>query len=138
MSEAERGELIAGIIQDSPQMTNAVNNLDPDSLLRVRVCFNLLPNVYACVSRISLVSRNQSKGSTPDSENIILDVSQEAALKLHEKYRQYQHDEARVRALREFSQSLDRDEWMRPKTFHLFVGRLLLVEELQQTMLLCK
>ena len=117
MSSDEREALVAGIRSDFPQLTNAVNSLDPASRLRVRVRFYLKPSIYACVSRISLVSRIQANGLPSESESIILDVSQEAALKLHEKYRQYQDAEARTRVLREFLQSIDRDDWSQMKMY---------------------
>ena len=115
MTSEEREALVAGITNDFPQLTNAVTSLDPASRLRVRVRFYLKPSVYTCVSRISLVSGNLAQDTPSDSESIILDVSQEAALKLNEKYRQYQQLEVRIRGLRESLQSMDREDWSRTR-----------------------
>ena len=113
LDKEERQNLIAGLVEDSPQVTNAVNSLDSDSRLRVRICFSIDPIIYACVNRISLVPQDEDGASTPDAENVILDVNPAAAKKLYEKYRQYQHDETRINALSEFLSHVDRDDWMR-------------------------
>ena len=83
LNESERSELIADIIQDAPQMTNAVDRLNPHLWLSVRICFNLLPNNYACVNKISLLEQDGFSESGPDSEKIILNVDGDAALKLY-------------------------------------------------------
>ena len=68
MTETERAALVADIIEDYPQVANAVNTLDPESRLRVRVCFNLTPTVYAYISRITLVPRSFDHESIQPSE----------------------------------------------------------------------
>ena len=113
LDKEERESLIAGLIEDSPQVTNAVNSLDSESCLRVRIRFSIDPIIYAYVNRISLVSQDENGASPPDAENVILDVNPDAGLKLYEKYRQYQHDETRITALKEFLSHIDRDAWMR-------------------------
>ena len=100
--EEERSELMAGIIEDSPQMANAVENLEPGLWLSIRIGFNLVPDIYACINRISLVSSNEDDKQDSGSEKIILDVNREAALKFYEKYRQYQHYEEVVNVLQKF------------------------------------
>ena len=111
LEEEERAELKAGIIEDSPQMSNAVDNLDPNLRLKVRIGFELQPNNYACVNRISLATPNDSDEPAPNLERIILDVDFEAALRLHEKYRQHRDDEERISALRNFLAHTSRDDW---------------------------
>ena len=113
LDKEERETLIADLIEDSPQVTNAANSLDSDSRLRVRIRFSIEPTIYAYVNRISLVSQDEEAKSNPDAENVILDVNLDAAQKLYEKYRQYQHDETRINALRELLSLVDRDDWMR-------------------------
>ena len=113
LSEEERSELMDSIIEDSPRMTNAVENLESSLWLSVRISFNLVPNRYSCVNRISLVLLNEDGRPDPSSEKIILDINQEAALEFHKKYRQYQHDESVIKALLQFLRLVNRDAWDR-------------------------
>ena len=113
LSESERSELTAGIIEDYPQMTNVVHTFDPELRLNVRIGFDPSPNAYACVNRISLVSINEYGEPNLDSEKTILDVDQNAALRLYERYRQYQHDDGVISALQQYLTLIDRDDWSR-------------------------
>ena len=113
LSEAERSELMAGIIEDYPQMTNVVHTFDPELRLNVRIGFDPSPNAYACVNRISLVSINEYGEPNLDSEKIILDVDLNAALRLYERYRQYQHDDGVINALQQYLTLIDREDWAR-------------------------
>ena len=111
LEEEERAELKAGIFEDSPQMSNAVDNLDPNLRLKVRIGFELHPYNYACVNRISLATPTDSDEPDPNSERIILDVNSEAALRLHETYRQHRNDEERISALRDLLVHTSREDW---------------------------
>ena len=113
LDEHEFDELVAGLIDDSPQMTNAVNALNRDSRLSVGVRFNMRPNIYAYVNRISLVSRTENWEWRSNYEEVLLDIDLGAALELHEKHMQYQSDETRIDALKEFLSDTDPDDWMR-------------------------
>ena len=113
LDKEEREALLAGLIEDSPQVTNAANSLDSASRLRVMICFSIEPIIYAYVKRISLVSQDQDSESPPDAESVILDVNPDAAQKLYEKYSQYQQHDTRINALRDFLSHVDRDDWMR-------------------------
>ena len=115
MNESERAALIADIINDYPQVANAVNGLDPESRLRVGVYFNLKPTAFAYVGRISLVPRNSVSRSTPDSESVILDTSPEAAGQLLHNFRHYQSHQARTSELQTLFQTTDRDDWQHMK-----------------------
>lgn len=115
MNESERSALIADIIKDYPQVANAVNGLDPESRLRVRVCFTLEPTAFAYVGRISLVPRDSVDLSTSDSENIILDTSPEAARQLLHNYQHYQSQQARTNELQALFQNTDREDWQHMK-----------------------
>ena len=66
LDKEEREDLIAGLIEDSPQVTNAANSLDSEPCLRVRICFNIDPIIYACVNRISFFPQDEKGVSTPD------------------------------------------------------------------------
>ena len=101
----------AGIFEDSPQMSNAVDNLDPNLRLKVRIGFELHPYNYACVNRISLATPTDSDEPDPNSERIILDVNSEAALRLHETYRHHRNDEERISALRDLLVHTSREDW---------------------------
>ena len=110
LEKEERAELKAGIFEDFPQMSNAVDNLDPSLRLKVRIGFELHPYNYACVNRISLATPIDSDEPDPNSERIILDVNSEAALRLHETYRQHRNDEERISALRDLAHT-SREDW---------------------------
>ena len=113
LSKAEATKLIADIVEDSPQMTNAVSDLATDLQLNVRIVFHLKPRSYACVNRITitpLIDTDDTKGS---AEKIILDVNRDAAARLEANYRQYQQDEGRASGIRTLLRSIDRDEWVR-------------------------
>ena len=116
MTETERAALVADIIEDYPQVANAVNALDPESRLRVRVCFNLTPTAYAYVSRITLVPRSFDHESIQPSDSIILDIGHDAAQHFYSKHVQFRRHEARTRGLRETLDSMDREDWARMKT----------------------
>ena len=45
LDDEERASLKAGIVEDSPQMSNAVENLDSNLRLKVRIAFELHPEV---------------------------------------------------------------------------------------------
>ena len=111
LDRSEIAELVTGLLEDSPQMTNAVNDLDHDSRLYVRLRFDMQPSTYAYVNRISLLSRNWNQGSA-NSEKVILDVGPDAALELHGKYLQSRSDETRISMLQELLSHVDADDWM--------------------------
>ena len=111
LDKREIVELIAGLLEDAPQMTNAVSDLDHDSRLYVRLCFNMQPSIYAYVNRISLLSRNENQESA-SSEKVILDVGPDAALELHGKYMQSRTDETRINGFQDLLSHVDPDDWM--------------------------
>ena len=113
LDDEERALLVAGIAEDAPQMSNAVDNLRQDFRARVTVNFNLRPSIYASVSRISLVHPSENPQAVANSETIILNMDEEATLELHKKYTQYQENEGRIGAIQEFLSSIDREDWQR-------------------------
>ena len=113
LDDEERALLVAGIAEDAPQMSNAVNDLRQDFRARVTVKFNLLPSIYASVSRVSLVHQNDNPQAVASSETVVLNMDQEATLELHKKYTQYQENEGRIREIQEYLSSIDREDWQR-------------------------
>ena len=110
LDRGEIAELITWLLEDSPQMTNAVNDLDHDSRLYVRLRFEMQPSTYAYVSRISLSTRNGIQ-ALESPEKILLDVGPEAAIELHGKYLQSRSDEVRISMLQEVLSQVDADGW---------------------------
>ena len=113
LSQEDRDAVVAGLREDSPQMSNAISSLDAEMFLRVRVCFTIKPMPYAYVKRISFVSPNDTQEQMELNEHILLDVNLDAALEIHEKYRRYQQDETHINELREALSEVDRNDWAR-------------------------
>lgn len=113
LQDDERALFTAGIVEDAPRMSNAVDNLSRDFHVRVRIGFNLNPRIYGSVSRISLVQPSDNRQTTSDSEIVILNIDQDAALELHKKYLQYRENERRIKELQDFLTSIDREDWLR-------------------------
>ena len=110
---SERDDLMASIIDDSPQMANAVGNLPIDLSLSIKIGYHSEPGIYACISRISLCTLTEN--GTPDlhSKTLLLDIDRSTALIFHEKYRQHQHDQTHIRALQQFLAIINREDWAR-------------------------
>ena len=112
LKEEEIAELTDSIIEDSPQLTNAVGDLDSDLRLNVQISFILRPRPYACISRISLTPP-KDRSNNVDLERILLRIDKGAAASLESKQRQYQNLERRITEIGDLLNSIDRDDWSR-------------------------
>ena len=112
LEEEDISELKDSIIEDSPQLTNAVGDLDSDLRLNVQISFNLRPRTYACVSKISLTPPNDRSNSV-ESEKILLSMDKGAAASLENTHRQFQNLERRITEIGELLNSIERDDWAR-------------------------
>ena len=101
------------MIEDSPQMTNAVNNLDHESRLCVSISFEVEPNPYSYVNRIALISGASSQSASTDREVVLLHVGSNAASELYAKYLRFQSHDRLVTVLSDFLAQVDSDDWMR-------------------------
>ena len=112
LEEEEISELKDSIIEDSPQLTNAVGDLDSDLRLNVQISFNLRPRTYACVNKISLTPPNDHSNSV-ESEKILLSMDEGAAASLENTHRQFQNLERRITEIGDILNSIERDDWAR-------------------------
>ncbi|MYA01804.1 MAG: AAA family ATPase [Chloroflexi bacterium] len=111
MSDDELTSLIDGIVNDFPQMANAVGNFEPNLRLRVRVEFEHRPQPYACIKKLSLLPHDNQSAIGDDRETILLEVDRKAALELYETHSQYQRDNEILQAIGEFLRRMERDDW---------------------------
>lgn len=116
LREDERAQLIDDMIADSPQMANAVNNLNLATQLKIKFAFNLLPTAFAYVKQISLVAQDGDAEANSEAERIILEVDADAALELRERYGQHESVERQSNAYGQLLSGIDRSDWQRMKT----------------------
>lgn len=80
---AERDSLVRDIVIEAPQMKNAVDGINPALRLSVELVIMPQPNSFSYVKKISLI---ETEKSLLNSEIIILDVEENAAKELYDKF----------------------------------------------------
>lgn len=113
LSLAERDVLIRDIVNEAPQMKNAVDGLDPSLRLSITVSIGPPPDGFGYVSKIALVSNVRLSKDNADHERIILNVGNDAGIELHEQLKIYRGEYQKAEFIRKSTGRIDSDDWFR-------------------------
>ena len=105
----ERDSLVQDIVNEAPQMRNAIEGIDPSLELIVTVTIIPLRNPIGLVSKIVLGS-SSSSGSR---EKLILKISNEAALELNKRFSNSRRQNKQIIALQALPRFFDSENWRR-------------------------
>ncbi len=113
LSLAERDVLIRDIVNEAPQMKNAVDGLDPSLRLSITVSIGPPPDGFGYVSKIALVSNVKATKNKADSERIILTIGHDAGVELYEKMKAQREESRKADLIRGLMRNIDSDDWYR-------------------------
>jgi len=116
----ERESLIQDIVDESPQVKNSVERIDPELRLAVTQEVMTSPKKFAYVKRIALCKYSSSTSSEKEIVHTILEINSEAAQELFTKESRAQDLEDEIEQVKLLTKELvrfsDEDEWKQFKS----------------------
>jgi putative ATP-dependent endonuclease of OLD family len=110
---SERDALTRDIVSEAPQMSNAVDGIDPSLWLSVTLNITPPPNNFGYVSKIALGGTTKPGTKHPDPERIMLRVNDEAALGLRDRFAGSRKLESEAQNMRRALDIVDPVSWRR-------------------------
>ena len=109
----ERDALIQDIVNEAPQMKNAVEGLDPSLRLSATLTLSTKPRPFGYISKIALGGTVRTGSSRPDPETILLKLNADSAGELYSNENKCKIGMQNSEYINNVYQRIDEDDWKR-------------------------
>jgi predicted ATP-dependent endonuclease of OLD family len=112
---AERDELLRDIVTEAPQLSHAIDGLDPTLRLQATLAIYPPPSSFAVVGKIALVPVAVESNTSEMKERVLLLINREAGIEIRNRLDTIRNKTRRIEAFNKLASDIDEDDWRRMK-----------------------